>query len=111
VRGVGYLQQPAKMIFLVLTTFKAKALSGNASLTTKKTFEGQKSAPRREVIRFILSLPIHLPDTRSTALVQFNSLSNVLIFKELKRNLACQHFDVNKHFLNLFFHVLNQSLA
>ena len=29
-------------------------------------FERQKSAPRREVIRFILYLSIHLPDTRST---------------------------------------------
>jgi hypothetical protein len=28
--------------------------------------EGQKSAPSREVIRFILYLSIHLPDTRST---------------------------------------------
>lgn len=30
------------------------------------TFDRQKSAPCREVIRFILYLSIHLPDTRST---------------------------------------------
>ena len=29
-------------------------------------FERQKSAARRAVIRFILSLSIHVPDTRST---------------------------------------------